>query len=138
MIKLGSRSYLLFDGDCGVCASSAEFARRIDKGGRFEIIPYQTVPENELKRFGIDYVQCNRRIQAISPSGRVYSGAFALNNFLSKRFPWVLLVGLIYAIPVLLLFEIIIYALVAKHRHRISRWLGLKACLIRSASGDSS
>ena len=134
MIELGSRPYLLFDGDCGICSFSADLARRIDKKTRFEIVPYQTVPEDELNRLGVDYGRCNRRIQLISAAGRVYSGAIALNYFLSKRFPWVLLVALIYAVPVLLFFEVLIYALVAKHRHTISRWFGLKACLVKPTS----
>jgi hypothetical protein len=40
-----------------------------------------------------------------------------------------LAVLLIYAIPPLLLLEVIGYRIVADNRHRISRWFGMQACL---------
>ena len=131
MIKLENYHYLLFDGDCGICTSFAEAARRMDRKDGFVIEPYQNYPEEELKKWGITYVACTRKMQVMSRTGRVYSGAFALNYFLYHQFPWSLLLIPIYAIPIFLLFEMAGYALVAQNRHRISRWLGLKACLVR-------
>jgi len=131
LIETGKYDYMLFDGDCGVCSYSAEVARRMDKTGRFQIEPYQAVPEEELKQFGIDYSDCARREYVISRKGRVYGGAFGINYFLFYRFPWSLLVVLIYAVPLLLLLELIGYRLVAINRHRISRWFGMKACLVK-------
>jgi hypothetical protein len=43
--------------------------------------------------------------------------------------PWNLLVVLLYVAIPLLLLEIITYELVARNRTRLSRWLGMKACL---------
>ncbi|MBO0720400.1 MAG: DUF393 domain-containing protein [Blastocatellia bacterium] len=129
MIEEG-KDYLLFDGDCGICSRSAEIAGSMNR--RFIIEPYQNFPEIELKIFGISYSKCARSVQVITRKGRVYSGAFAVNYFLWQRFPWSLLVFLIYALPVLLLIEIIGYSLVAKNRRRLSRWFGLKACRIDS------
>jgi len=131
MIELERHHYLLFDGDCGICTSFAEAARRMDRKNRFVIEPYQNYPEEELKEWGISYVACTRKIQVISQAGRVYSGAFALNYFLYHQFLWSLLLIPIYVVPIFLLFEMAGYALVAENRHRISRWLGLKACLVR-------
>lgn len=125
------RDYLLFDGDCGVCSWSAEIAKRMDRDPGFIIEPYQMFDESELRRFGIDYKKCSRALQVVTRKGRVYAGAFGVNYFLWKRFPWSLAVFLIYAIPPLLLFEVIGYRIVAENRHRISRWFGLQACLIR-------
>ena len=127
------RDYLLFDGDCGVCSWSAGVARRIDRDHHFIIEPYQMFDESELMRFGIDYEKCSRALQVITRKGRVYAGAFGVNYFLWRRFPWSLAVFLIYAIPVLLLFEVIGYRIVADNRHRISRWFGMKACLIKQS-----
>jgi predicted DCC family thiol-disulfide oxidoreductase YuxK len=42
-------------------------------------------------------------------------------------------VFLIYAIPVLLLLEVIGYRIIAENRHRISRWFGMRACLINQS-----
>jgi predicted DCC family thiol-disulfide oxidoreductase YuxK len=119
------RDYLLFDGDCGVCSWSAEVAKRMDGGREFIIEPYQTFEESDLMRFGIDYEKCSRALQVITRKGHVHAGAFGVNCFLWRRFPWSLAVFLVYAIPVLLLFEVIGYRIVAKNRHRISQWFGL-------------
>jgi len=127
------RDYLLFDGDCGVCSWSADVARRMDRDHNFIIEPYQVFDESELMRFGIDYEKCSRALQVITRKGRVYAGAFGVNYFLWRRFPWSLAVFLIYAIPVLLLFEVIGYRIVADNRHRISRRFGMKACLIKQS-----
>jgi predicted DCC family thiol-disulfide oxidoreductase YuxK len=125
--------YMLFDGDCGVCTWSAEIVRRIDHGRGFIVEPYQAFDESELARFGIDYEKCSRAAQVITRKGRVYAGAFGVNYFLWRRFPWSLAVFLVYAIPVLLLLEVIGYRIVAENRHRISRWFGMRACLINQS-----
>lgn len=125
------QDHLLFDGDCGICSYSAELAAQMDKQRRFVIKPYQALPEAELQRFGISYADCDRKVQVVTRRGRVYAGAFAVNYFLWQRLVWRLLVLVIYALPVLLVCEIIGYALVARNRQRLSRWFGLKACLLR-------
>ena len=128
------RDYLLFDGDCGVCSWSAEIAKRMDR--QFIVEPYQMFDESELTRFGINYEKCSRALQVVTRKGRVYAGAFGVNYFLWRRFPWSLLVFLIYAIPVLLLFEVIGYRIIANNRHRISQWFGMRACLIKQPGAE--
>lgn len=130
------RDYLLFDGDCGVCAWSAEVARRLDRNREFVIEPYQVFDESGLAPFGINHEKCSRALQVITRKGRVYAGAFGVNYFLWRRFPWSLLVILIYAIPVLLLLEVIGYRIVAGNRHRISQWFGMPACLINRPGAE--
>ncbi len=130
MIAAG-QDYLLFDGDCGICSYAAEIAAQMDKQRRFVIKPYQAVAEAELHRCGLSYTACDRKVQVITRGGRAYAGAFAVNYFLWQRWPGRLLVLLIYAVPVLLAGEVIGYALVARHRQRLSRWFGLKACLLK-------
>jgi predicted DCC family thiol-disulfide oxidoreductase YuxK len=121
---------VLFDGDCGVCNRSAEIMERLDAAHNFSIRPYRSFTPDELKRYGLSYDKCSKRVYVIAASGRVYGGAFAVNYFFLKQFPWSLLVVLIYALPPLLLAEVIGYYVVAKNRYRISRWLGLEACRI--------
>lgn len=131
MIDTNNNDYLLFDGDCGICSRSAEIAENIDRRDLFVITPYQMFPEEELRRFGLDYEKCNRKLQVITRRGRVHSGAIGINYFLWQYFPWSLLVALIYLVPVILIGELIVYRLVARYRHHISGWLGLRACLIK-------
>ncbi len=135
MIEVG-RDYLLFDGDCGICSYSAEICEQMDKRQQFTIRPYQSFSEAELAPYGISYADCNRKLQVITRRGRVYAGAFAVNYFLWRHYPWSLLVVLIYALPVLLLAEVIGYALVARYRRQLSQWFGLKACLLPGSIRD--
>ena len=120
---------VLFDGDCGVCSAAASLAHSIDRRGRFVIAPFQVVSDEELREWGIDRGSCGRRLRVASAGGRVYSGAFGVNYFLWKQPWWRILPTLIYALPPLLLLELLGYELVARNRETISRWLGLEACL---------
>ena len=122
---------MLFDGDCGICTWFADFAMRVDVRRHFYVEPYQRVSELEVKRFGISYVDCARRLQVITRDGKVRSGAFAVNHFFAHYVPWNLLVILLYLVPPLLLLEILGYELVARNRTRLSRWLRMKACLVQ-------
>lgn len=131
MIQLGQQAYMLFDGDCGICSWSAEWVQRADRRQQFIVVPYQSVPEVELETFGTSYAQCDKRLHVISRQGKVYRGAFAVNYFLWHYFPWSLLVALICALPPVLLGEVLVYAWVARNRHRLSQWFGLKACALR-------
>jgi len=108
----------------------------MDRRNQFAIEPYQRYPEGVLQRWRLSYAECARRMQVVSRSGRVYSGAFALNYFLYHQFPWSLLLIPIYGVPLFLLIEIAGYALLARNRYRVSRWLGLKACSVRTESRE--
>jgi len=125
------RAQLLYDGDCGVCTRLAEILQELDSAHEFAIKPYRSFTEDDLKRYGLSYEDCSNRAYAITPIGKTYGGAFAVNYFFWRRFPWSLLVILIYAFPPLLLAELLCYYLIAKNRYRISRWLGLEACRIK-------
>ena len=131
MIEPGNQAYLLFDGDCGICSWSAEQVQKMDRRKLFVVQPYQSIPESELQKFGITYEQCDEKLHVISRHSNVYRGAFGVNYFFWQYWPWKLLVIFIYAIPVLLVAEFMVYAWVARHRHRLSQWLGLKACLLK-------
>lgn len=126
-----NRDYLLFDGDCGICTWSSELAKRMDAKSQFAIEPYQMFTESELLKFGIGYENCSKKLQVLTRRGRVYAGAFGVNYFLWQRPVFRLLIILIYALPLLLLFELIGYRVVAANRHRISAWVGLKACTLK-------
>jgi predicted DCC family thiol-disulfide oxidoreductase YuxK len=131
------RARLLYDGDCGVCARTAEILQRLDSNHDFIIQPYGSFTEEWLAQYGLSYDKCSKRAYCISPGGKVWGGAFAVNYFFFKRFPWCLLVFLVYAIPPLLVAELIGYYLVARNRYRISRWLGLDACRVSPRSPAS-
>lgn len=126
-----NQDYLLFDGDCGVCTWSAQLARRLDKKQRFVVEPYQSFSETELRNFGISYENCSKELKVIARRGHVHGGAFGVNYFLWHQTPWRPVVIFIYALPLILLLEVIGYKLIAANRHRISAWLGMTACAIQ-------
>ncbi len=132
MIELGKYAYMLFDGDCGICTAFSEMAKRLDTKQLFVVEPYQKFSAKELAPFAITHERCAKKIHVIARSGRIYTGAFAFNYFFFQYFPWFIAVLFIYAVPILLPIEIITYAVVAKNRYHLSRWLGLRACLIKS------
>ena len=133
MIGARDRDYLLFDGDCGICSYWAESVKRRDRKGRFEVEPYQLSSEEALLRAGLSYEKCARKAWVVSRSGRRYGGAFAVNYVWLAFFPWTILALIFYIIPLCLVLEIVVYYFIARNRHVLSRWLGLKACLIRNA-----
>lgn len=127
-----NQNFLLFDGECGICHAAASFAQRVDRCALFQVLPYQQIPEPELQRLGSSYQNCERRVHVLTAKGKIHTGAFAVNYFLWQYFPWKIFVALLYALPFLLVFEIIGYTLVARHRRRLSQWLGLTACALPS------
>ncbi|MDX2040466.1 MAG: DCC1-like thiol-disulfide oxidoreductase family protein [Acidobacteriota bacterium] len=128
MIQAG-KDHLLFDGDCGICTWCSELAKRMNS--EFVVQPYLMFDEAELQQFGINYESCTKELKVITRQGQVYGGAFGVNYFLWQRPVWKPLIVLTYALPILLLCEVIGYKLVAINRHRISAWFGLKACALK-------
>ena len=130
-MKLTERKqYLLYDGECGVCTRLMETARKIDKKQLFALLPYQSIDETELAQFGLSAAACSRKLQVITARGRTHAGAFGVNFFLWHYWPWKIFVLLAYALPLLLLGEIVGYALFARYRRHISQWLGLTVCAL--------
>jgi predicted DCC family thiol-disulfide oxidoreductase YuxK len=130
-MEIGKRAYMLFDGDCGICTWFADLAMRMDVHRQFYVEPYQRVPEHEMQPYGVSHADCARRLQVISRGGKAHRGAFAVNYFFVHYFPWKLMVVLLYVLPPLLLLELLTYEVVARNRTRLSRWLGMKACLVQ-------
>ncbi len=124
------RNALLFDGECGLCRVAARFAERLDRARRFSLLPYQQISESELIRHGASGEKCSRRVYVLTARGKVFTGAFAVNYFLWHYYPWKIFVALIYIFPILLLLEIVGYAIIARFRRRLSQWLGLTACTL--------
>jgi predicted DCC family thiol-disulfide oxidoreductase YuxK len=119
---------LLFDGDCGICTWWAGRARRLDRREVFTILPYQDVPQADLAPWGVTHADCHEQLHLLFDRRRRRRGAFAVNAFLWRFFPWSVLVAVLYLLPPLLLFEVLGYRLVARHRTAISRRLGLRGC----------
>lgn len=124
-----TKPILLYDGDCGICSAFIQWAIRIDHQKQYDFIAFQAFPEDQKAALNLSEAKFARGIYLIFPdSGKKYHGAFAVNRFFIGFFPYNVLVVLLYLFPLLLLAELVIYALVAKYRARISLFLGLNAC----------
>lgn len=87
---------------------------------------------------GLDYESCTVELKVVAGNGRVWGGAFAVNHFLWQHPPLSIIPLLVVVLFPLLLLEIVAYKLVARNRHRISRWLGMNACAVRSHTNEAS
>jgi predicted DCC family thiol-disulfide oxidoreductase YuxK len=123
------QKYLLWDGDCGFCMRCLGLANRLNAGG-FELVSYQSIAEDELRNLGLSHHRCSQELKAITANGQVLGGAFALNYFLWFHPQWRVLIALLYALPILILAEVVVYRAVAQNRGAISGVLGFNSCSI--------
>jgi predicted DCC family thiol-disulfide oxidoreductase YuxK len=125
------RLLVLFDGDCGVCTSSARWLGRLDRHGRLELIPLQAalgMPDAP----SIDVLLDAMHVRD-SDGGWSVGGAAWIR--ISREVALLRPFGLLARLPLLRRFVEPTYALVARNRHRISRALGADACRIDPGTG---
>jgi predicted DCC family thiol-disulfide oxidoreductase YuxK len=102
-----SRLTVIFDGDCGICTRLANFVRNHDRAAQIELrsghLPALYVRANEAE----------------------FTGARAVNVIAAELYPVIapVLRAVAHVAPLMALEECG-YALVARNRGRISRWLG--------------
>lgn len=110
------RATVIFDGSCDFCTRSARLLRWLDRRGRLTLIPFQKPGTPEAH--GLTIADCERVAWAVTPDGRHFSGAAAINvgfaTALGTRLPW-----LLYRLPGLRWLQDRIYALIAHHRSRL-------------------
>lgn len=120
---------VIFDGECGICNASREWAQARDRAGRLRFIPYQTADLDALSP-GLTREMASRSAYFIFPDGRRVGGARAVFETL-RRLPGVWrMVGIVMAQPPFWLLAEPLYYLVAHNRARLSTWLGLSYCLV--------
>jgi predicted DCC family thiol-disulfide oxidoreductase YuxK len=111
-----ARATVIFDGSCDFCTRSVRFVRWLDRRRRLTIVPFQKpgVPAAH----GLTVADCERAAWTVTPDGRRYPGAAAVNVALAvalgTRLPWVL-----YRLPGIRQLQDLIYALVARNRTRL-------------------
>lgn len=106
---------LFFDGTCGMCTRSANFALKINRTGGVQIEPLQA--PGVAERLGIPSSELLDSTRWLDFSGAVYSGAEAANAAVSAaigtRLPL-----MVYRIPGIKFVQDAIYRWVAAHRYR--------------------
>ena len=116
-------SILVYDGDCGLCERSADFARRRAPG----------VTVRDHRSHGLTSIEAVIYVR----DGKEVAGAPAvarlLGDFESRGWR---MVGAALALPIVRTFAAGVYWLIARNRRRLSRLLGLRACGLPGASAD--
>lgn len=116
---------VIFDGDCGLCASFVSWAAI----GNLRFKPYQSFSKRDLTSIGLTTDQCSRAVQIIV-DGRRYEGAAAINRIVAMKCRLARCLLILEEVSPLFLLESIIYTFVAKHRVSISKWLGFSTCRV--------
>jgi len=122
---------VVFDGECGLCQAARRWAEERDRQGHLRFVPYQ---DADLARLapGLTPALAARSLYVIATDGQRYRGARAV--FVTLRSlpgAWGLL-GYVGALPPVSLLAEPVYRLVARHRTRLSRWLGLAQCRLEA------
>lgn len=114
MRQLPGSLTVIFDGSCDFCTWSAEVLERLDRDDRVTVVPFQA--PGVLERYGLATGDAEAAVWAMSPSGKRYRGAGAVNLALAvalgTRLPMVL-----YLVPGIRKVQNAFYAVVARNRH---------------------
>jgi len=122
---------VLYDADCGICTHSARLLRMLDRGRRLDLVPLESgtglsdAPPLAVLRDAL---------HVRDASGRWTSGGAALVR-IGRELPVLRPAALVAGLPGVRHMVEPTYRLVARNRHRISRWLGLTACRVDRAGG---
>ncbi|WP_077063753.1 thiol-disulfide oxidoreductase DCC family protein [Streptomyces sp. MP131-18] len=115
---------LVYDGDCGFCTSSMQFARRRIRP-RCEATPWQFA---DLAALGVTRERAEHEVLWVTPTGAVYGGAHAVAKLLmSAGGAWAVL-GALLRLPPQRWAAHGVYRLVAANRRRMPG--GTPACAV--------
>jgi predicted DCC family thiol-disulfide oxidoreductase YuxK len=129
MISQARSGIVIFDGECGICNASREWAEAHDRAGRLRFFPYQTADLDGLSP-GLTLAMASRSAYFIYPDGRCVSGSRAVFETLQRLYGVWRIVGMVMVQQPFWLVAEPVYYLVARNRARLSAWLGLSYCLV--------
>jgi predicted DCC family thiol-disulfide oxidoreductase YuxK len=108
----------LYDGHCRMCTAQTRQLQRLV--GRHRIEPVSFQEEGILAGFpGVSYDACMQRLHVVRPDGRVFGGAEAVAQALT-RIPLVGWLALAYYVPGVRQLAEALYRFVARNRYRIA------------------
>lgn len=110
------RPVLVFDGDCGMCSTSARFVeRRLRRATEdFDVAPSQQL---DLPALGLTQEQCDEALQWVASDGRITSGHEAIGSLLGASRWWARPAGRTMRAPGARTLARVAYRWVADHRH---------------------
>jgi predicted DCC family thiol-disulfide oxidoreductase YuxK len=105
---------LIFDGDCAFCSSSARVLRKMTRD-KISVTPYQYL---DLAELGLTQGQTSKAVY-YATQAETFSAAKAIAKCLmDSKTPWAV-AGFLMNIPVVISVAELVYAWVAKNRHRL-------------------
>lgn len=107
---------LIFDGSCDFCTRTVRWVQALDWQRRITALPFQSAAARQAA--GLTLAQCESAAWAITPDGRRYPGAAAVNQALAVATGLPLPLWL-YAVPGIHQLQDAVYAWVVRHRHRL-------------------
>lgn len=122
------RLLVLYDADCGICSRSARLLRRLDRGRRLRLLPLQDAgeivdaPPMELLR---DAIHVRDRDGQWSIAGAAWIR-------IAEEVPLLRPLAVVARVSAIRIGIELVYAMVARNRHRLSPLLGDQACAVRS------
>ena len=121
---------IYYDGTCGICQASMNWSsKRFKSVDTLDFHPYQNLDPNKNKEL---YSLAAKTVVAQLSDGTILSRNRAAGLvFLSLKTPW-WWIGWLLTLQVLKPLTNPGYRLLARNRHRLSRWFGLTSCAIVS------
>lgn len=127
--------WVLFDGDCGICARLAAGWERTLRRAGYAVAPLQA--EWVRARLGADLEDLLRDILLFQPPATIYRGADAYLRVM-RGIWWLAPLGMLLRLPGLYQLTKFSYRQFAANRHRISRSCGLKPAPSQPPHGKRS
>ena len=117
---------LFYDADCGFCQGSVDWLLSRARPGTFDTVAYQN--DRALEKFPmVDRNLADKGIQALGADGKLRRKAEATGYCLTLIPGWDWL-GKLILFPLIAPFAAAGYAIVARNRHHLSRWMGRTSC----------
>ena len=124
---------VLYDEDCGFCRWSTDKLKAWDTRRRLTFAAIQSAQGSELL-VAVPEGQRLDSMHAVTPDGRVWSGGQAVRAILAELPGGSVPASIAAAFPGA---TDTTYRLVARHRERLGRILGQRACSVDPTTGDS-
>lgn len=122
------RLVVLYDRDCGLCTASARALRRWDRNNRLDLVPLQDARSSAVPAVasaGRDLALSSALHVVDEATGTIRAGGAGVLA-IAAVLPGGWTVRSFAAIPPFRWAVGVGYGLIARHRHRIGRWLGLE------------
>lgn len=110
----GEQPLVLFDGRCGFCAWSVQFAQRVVKSSA-RFVPYQSI---DVTDFGLTVQECAQAVQFVDSAGSQSAEHAVAAIMRSGAGVWRPIGQLLVSAPVQP-FAGVVYRFVARHRGRL-------------------